>query len=103
MAPKTLPVLQAIFVLLLLVLSCSHATGQRVNMFNYFIQCSEGEDVVEFKEFRCKYHSGVIIDSKSINNYKSDKFDNLLDSWESNCYLKVTRIFGSLLIIWNML
>jgi hypothetical protein len=102
MAPKTLSVLQAVFVLLLLGLSCSHATGQRVNTFN-FIQCSEGEDVMElkFKEFGCKYHSGVIIDSESMN--KSVEFDNLLDSWESNYYLKVTRIFGSLLIIWNML
>lgn len=101
MAPKTLPLLQAIFLLLLLVLSCPHATGQRVNMFN-FIQCSEGQDVREpkFKEFRCTDHSGVI-DSKSTN--KSDEFDNLLDSWESNCYLKVTRILGSLLIIVNLL
>jgi hypothetical protein len=85
MAPKTLPLLQAIFLLLLVVLlSFPHSIQSKLSgqskLFN-FIQCSEGslssngQDVSElkFKEFVFSWmnHSGFI-DSKRTN--KNDEF-----------------------------
>jgi hypothetical protein len=109
MAPKTLAVLQATFLLLLLVVLSwpltiqSKPSGQS-KLFN-FILCSEGQDVsdlLKLEEFGYKdSDDSGFIDSKSTN--KNDEFDHLLHSWESNYYLKVTRIFGSLLIILNLL
>jgi hypothetical protein len=107
MAPKALPFLQATFLLLLVVLSWpltiqSKPSGQS-KLFNFILN-SEGQDVSEllkFKGFGYKdSDDSGFIDSKSSN--KNDEFDHLLHSWESNCYLKITRIFGSLLIILNL-
>ncbi|GLT53013.1 hypothetical protein SLA2020_263130 [Shorea laevis] len=98
MAPKTFALLQATFLLLLVVLlSCPH-TIQSKPTRQSFIQCSDGflssngQDVSELKCKEFGYndsgHSGV----------NKDEFADLLDSWESNSYLKSTIIFGSLLI-----
>jgi hypothetical protein len=100
---------------LLVVLSCSHTvqSKQTGQLFN-FIKRTEGslsqkgQDISELhelkqylKELGCSgcNHPGIKVGEEVEKN----EFDHLLDSYESNCYLQVTRIFGLLLIIWNLL
>ena len=102
---------------LLVVLSCSHTVQSKptghVKLFNFIKRLEgsllhKGQDISDLhelkqylKELGCSgcNHPGIKVGEEVEKN----EFDHLLDSYESDCYLRVTRILGSLLIIWNLL
>lgn len=115
MALNNFLLVSAFLLVVLSSVSCSHTFQSKPSgcgKLSYFIQegslSLKGQDVGELQKLNqnlkelacsCCNHQGNKVGEQV---KKKNEFDYLLESYQSNAYLKLSRFFGALLI-WNLL